>query len=47
MASLESQANQLGKQAAQECERLAKDRSMTIQLLQKVQKMKMIYYIHF
>ncbi|XP_058655666.1 pleckstrin homology-like domain family B member 1 isoform X8 [Onychostoma macrolepis] len=35
VAALESQANQLGIQAAQECERLAKDRSMTIQLLQK------------
>uniref|UniRef100_A0A673NMX8 PH domain-containing protein n=1 Tax=Sinocyclocheilus rhinocerous TaxID=307959 RepID=A0A673NMX8_9TELE len=35
VAALESQANQLGIQAAQECERLAKDRSMTLQLLQK------------
>ncbi|XP_042595296.1 pleckstrin homology-like domain family B member 1 isoform X19 [Cyprinus carpio] len=35
VAALESQANQLGIQAAQECERLVKDRSMTLQLLQK------------
>ncbi|XP_059389264.1 pleckstrin homology-like domain family B member 1 isoform X5 [Carassius carassius] len=35
VASLESQANQLGIQATQECERLAKDRSLTLQLLQK------------
>uniref|UniRef100_A0A9J7Z9U8 Pleckstrin homology-like domain family B member 1 n=1 Tax=Cyprinus carpio carpio TaxID=630221 RepID=A0A9J7Z9U8_CYPCA len=38
VAALESQANQLGIQAAQECERLVKDRSMTLQLLQKVQE---------
>ncbi|XP_052472973.1 pleckstrin homology-like domain family B member 1 isoform X5 [Carassius gibelio] len=35
VASLESQASQLGIQATQECERLAKDRSLTLQLLQK------------
>ncbi|XP_036415906.1 pleckstrin homology-like domain family B member 1 isoform X4 [Colossoma macropomum] len=35
VAALESQASQLGLQAAQECERLAKDRSVTLQLLQK------------
>ncbi|XP_050985056.1 pleckstrin homology-like domain family B member 1 isoform X2 [Labeo rohita] len=35
VAALESQATQLGIQAAQECERLAKDRSMALQLLQK------------
>uniref|UniRef100_A0A9J8BVE5 Pleckstrin homology-like domain, family B, member 1b n=2 Tax=Cyprinus carpio TaxID=7962 RepID=A0A9J8BVE5_CYPCA len=35
VASLESQANQLGIQATQEYERMAKDRSMTLQLLQK------------
>ncbi|XP_026138344.1 pleckstrin homology-like domain family B member 1 isoform X14 [Carassius auratus] len=35
VTALESQANQLGIQAAQECERLAKDRSMALQLLQK------------
>nr|XP_055052227.1 pleckstrin homology-like domain family B member 1 isoform X11 [Misgurnus anguillicaudatus] len=35
VAALESQASQLGMQAAQECERLVKDRSLTIQLLQK------------
>ncbi|KAG1951493.1 pleckstriny-like domain family B [Pimephales promelas] len=35
VAALESQASQLGIQAAQECERLVKDRSITFQLLQK------------
>ncbi|KAG7471392.1 hypothetical protein MATL_G00124060 [Megalops atlanticus] len=35
VAALESQANQLGVQAAQECERLAKDRNLTLQLLHK------------
>ncbi|XP_056099208.1 pleckstrin homology-like domain family B member 1 isoform X17 [Rhinichthys klamathensis goyatoka] len=35
VAALESQASQLGIQAAQECERLVKDRSITLQLLQK------------
>ncbi|XP_051521496.1 pleckstrin homology-like domain family B member 1 isoform X3 [Myxocyprinus asiaticus] len=35
VAALESQASQYGMQAAQECERLAKDRSITFQLLQK------------
>ncbi|XP_077064883.1 pleckstrin homology-like domain family B member 1 isoform X43 [Siphateles boraxobius] len=35
VAALESQAGQLGTQAAQECERLVKDRSTTLQLLQK------------
>ncbi|XP_058865810.1 pleckstrin homology-like domain family B member 1 isoform X19 [Acipenser ruthenus] len=35
VAALESQASQLGLQAAQECERLAKDRNLTAQLLHK------------
>ncbi|XP_072548316.1 pleckstrin homology-like domain family B member 1 isoform X6 [Salminus brasiliensis] len=35
VAALENQASQLGLQAAQEFERLAKDRSVTFQLLQK------------
>ncbi|XP_067307242.1 pleckstrin homology-like domain family B member 1 isoform X2 [Pseudorasbora parva] len=35
VAALESQASQLGIQAAQECERLVKDRSITFQLLQQ------------
>ncbi|XP_037402487.1 pleckstrin homology-like domain family B member 1 isoform X2 [Pygocentrus nattereri] len=35
VAALENQASQLGLQAAQECERLSKDRSVTLQLLQK------------
>ncbi|XP_064206973.1 pleckstrin homology-like domain family B member 1 isoform X16 [Anguilla rostrata] len=35
VAALESQANQLGLQAAQERERLAKDRNLTLQLLHK------------
>uniref|UniRef100_A0A1A7W8H9 PH domain-containing protein n=1 Tax=Iconisemion striatum TaxID=60296 RepID=A0A1A7W8H9_9TELE len=33
--ALEKQANQLGQQASQECERLAKDRMLTLQVLQK------------
>uniref|UniRef100_A0A667Y8W0 Pleckstrin homology like domain family B member 1 n=1 Tax=Myripristis murdjan TaxID=586833 RepID=A0A667Y8W0_9TELE len=36
VSALESQANQLGLQASQECERLAKDRTLTLQMLQKV-----------
>lgn len=36
MAALEMQANQLGLQAAQECERMAKDRTLALQMLQKV-----------
>ncbi|XP_026228999.1 pleckstrin homology-like domain family B member 1 isoform X3 [Anabas testudineus] len=35
VSSLENQANQLGLQASQECERLAKDRTLTLQMLQK------------
>ncbi|XP_066564912.1 pleckstrin homology-like domain family B member 1 isoform X3 [Amia ocellicauda] len=35
VAALENQANQLGLQAAQECEKLAKDRNITLQLLHK------------
>ncbi|KAL4608627.1 pleckstrin homology-like domain family B member 1 [Arapaima gigas] len=35
VAALESQANQLGLQAAQECERLAKERNIAVQLLHK------------
>ncbi|KAL7401374.1 hypothetical protein ABVT39_027132 [Epinephelus coioides] len=35
VSALESQANQLGLQASQECERLAKDRTLTLQMLQK------------
>ncbi|XP_066518633.1 pleckstrin homology-like domain family B member 1 isoform X3 [Hoplias malabaricus] len=35
VSALENQACQLGLQATQECERLAKDRSVTLQLLQK------------
>ncbi|XP_056612567.1 pleckstrin homology-like domain family B member 1 isoform X2 [Triplophysa dalaica] len=35
VAALEAQASQLGMQAAQECERLAKDKSVTLQQLQK------------
>lgn len=37
MAALEIQANQLGLQAAQDCERMAKDRNLTLQMLQKVE----------
>lgn len=36
VSALESQASQLGLQASQECERLAKDRTHTLQMLQKV-----------
>ncbi|XP_036436361.1 pleckstrin homology-like domain family B member 1 isoform X2 [Colossoma macropomum] len=35
MAALEIQANQLGVQAAQDCERMAKDRTLALQMLQK------------
>uniref|UniRef100_A0A9J7YGI4 Pleckstrin homology-like domain family B member 1 n=1 Tax=Cyprinus carpio carpio TaxID=630221 RepID=A0A9J7YGI4_CYPCA len=37
MAALEIQANQLGLQAAQDCERMAKDRTLALQMLQKVE----------
>uniref|UniRef100_A0A8C2A3Y7 Pleckstrin homology-like domain family B member 1 n=1 Tax=Cyprinus carpio TaxID=7962 RepID=A0A8C2A3Y7_CYPCA len=37
MATLEIQANQLGLQAAQDCERMAKDRTLALQMLQKVE----------
>ena len=36
MGVLESQANQLGLQAAQDCEKMAKDRTLALQLLHKV-----------
>lgn len=36
MVALEAQVKQLGLQAAQDCERLAKDRTLTLQLLNKV-----------
>uniref|UniRef100_A0A8C1C2W1 Pleckstrin homology-like domain family B member 1 n=1 Tax=Cyprinus carpio carpio TaxID=630221 RepID=A0A8C1C2W1_CYPCA len=35
MAALEIQANQLGLQAAQDCEKTAKDRTLALQMLQK------------
>ncbi|XP_060901997.1 pleckstrin homology-like domain family B member 1 isoform X2 [Labrus mixtus] len=35
VSALENQANQLGLQATQECERLARDRTLTLQMLQK------------
>ncbi|XP_049581599.1 pleckstrin homology-like domain family B member 1 isoform X4 [Syngnathus scovelli] len=35
VSALENQANQLGLQASQECEHLAKDRTITLQMLQK------------
>ncbi|KAM6959060.1 pleckstrin homology-like domain family B member 1 isoform 2-T2 [Aplochiton taeniatus] len=35
VSALESQASQLGQQASQECDRLAKDRSLTMQMLLK------------
>uniref|UniRef100_UPI0037E8A515 pleckstrin homology-like domain family B member 1 isoform X5 n=1 Tax=Semicossyphus pulcher TaxID=241346 RepID=UPI0037E8A515 len=35
VSALECQASQLGLQASQECERLAKDRTLTLQMLQK------------
>ncbi|XP_076867941.1 pleckstrin homology-like domain family B member 1 isoform X17 [Brachyhypopomus gauderio] len=35
MATLEVQANQLGVQAAQDCERMAKERTLTLRTLQK------------
>lgn len=36
MAALEFHANQLGVQAAQDCERLARDRTIALQILQRV-----------
>lgn len=36
MAALEAQANQLGVQATLECEKLAKDRMLILQMLNKV-----------
>ena len=36
MSTLEAQVKQLGLQGAQDCERLAKDRALTLQLLHKV-----------
>nr|XP_024659701.1 pleckstrin homology-like domain family B member 1 isoform X8 [Maylandia zebra] len=39
MAALEAQVKQLGLQASQDCERLAKDRTVTLHLLQKEQDM--------
>uniref|UniRef100_A0A8C1GKQ0 Pleckstrin homology-like domain family B member 1 n=1 Tax=Cyprinus carpio TaxID=7962 RepID=A0A8C1GKQ0_CYPCA len=44
MATLEIQANQLGLQAAQDCERMAKDRTLALQMLQKVEN---FIYLHF
>lgn len=38
VSALENQANQLGLQASQESERLAKDRSLTVQMIQKVRR---------
>ena len=35
MGALEVQANQLGVQAAQDCERMGKDRTLALQLLHK------------
>ncbi|KAM9442328.1 pleckstrin homology-like domain family B member 1 isoform 9-T9 [Salvelinus alpinus] len=35
VAALEGQASQLGQQASQECDRLAKDRNLTLQMLHK------------
>lgn len=36
MATLDAQVKQLGLQAAGDCERIAKDRILTLQLLHKV-----------
>lgn len=36
MGALEAQVKQLGLQAARDCERLAKDRTLAVQLLHKV-----------
>lgn len=38
MAVLEIQANQLGLQAAQDCDRMVKDRTLALQMLNKVEK---------
>lgn len=36
MGALEAQVKQLGLQAAHDCERMVKDRTLTLQLLHKV-----------
>ena len=36
MAALEAQVKQLGLQASKDCERITKDRTVTLQLLHKV-----------
>lgn len=36
MAALEAQVKQLGLQATQDCEKMVKDRTMTLQMLHKV-----------
>lgn len=38
MFTLEAQVKQLGFQAAQDCERLTKDKTLTLQLLHKVRE---------
>jgi len=43
VCALENQAHQLGLQASQECERMAKDRTATLQMLQKVSVFVLLY----
>lgn len=38
MSALEAQVKQLGFQAARDCERLSKDKTLTLQLLHKVSR---------
>lgn len=40
VSALETQADQLSLQVSQECERLLSDRSLTLQMLQKVRRRK-------
>lgn len=42
MGTLEAQVKQLGLQAAQDCERMVKDRTVTLQLLHKVSLLPLI-----
>lgn len=45
VCALQNQAHQLGLQASQECERMAKDRTATLQMLQKVSVFVVLYQL--
>lgn len=44
MAALEAQVKQLGLQASKDCERITKDRTVTLQLLHKVRTCSKMHY---